>query len=176
MDFKYIDNTPIFKDFMNQYGEKVKTVFPILNNVEIETRIMSQEEENGETSDDLNDTPFYCNVEKKQILRSDKECNIYQLDKGEEMAIIAHEIGHIIIAHNGMSLSHFDEEKQADIFAAQIVGPNNIENALQKLYTHFHDSKKDALTELLCPTVNGKEELLKRLQAIREKTGGDIQH
>ena len=141
MKFKNLDGTPIFEIFMRKYELVVNNLFPELCGLEIETRSLTQVEEEGLSSSDVNNSPFCCDLEKVQILRSNKECNNCGLKEDEEMALIAHEIGHFIIAKKGLSV--LNEEELADSYGAKIVGNDSLKNALQKIYDSPFDTKND---------------------------------
>lgn len=82
-----------------------------------------------------------------QILRSNKECTNCGLKEDEEIALIAHEIGHFIIAQKGTSALNGNEEEWADSYAAKIVGNDSLKNALQKIYDSPSDTTNDDMNE-----------------------------
>lgn len=147
MKFKNLDNTPIFEIFMRKYELAVNNLFPELCGLEIETRSLTQVEEEGLSSDDVNNSPFCCDLKKMQILRSNKECTNCGLKEDEEIALIAHEIGHFIIAQKGTSALNGNEEEWADSYAAKIVGNDSLKNALQKIYDSPSDTTNDDMNE-----------------------------
>lgn len=169
MKFKNLDGTPIFEIFMRKYELVVNNLFPELCGLEIETRSLTQIEEEGLSSDDVNNSPFCCDLKKVQILRSNKECTNCGLKEDEEIALIAHEIGHFIIAQKGIDCTtRLDEEKMADSYAVKIVGRGSLKSALQKIYDSPSDTKNDTMNELFgYPTSKDiKNEILLRINCI----------
>lgn len=133
MNFINKDNTPIFHDFMDKYGSAVNCLYPELKDMEIIVSTLTQEEK--ESSDEDNeDSPFVCRTDKNIIKRSNEDCIKCGLNIDEEMALIAHEVGHFIVKYK--KLLSFPQQQQeifADGFAAKIVDKDHLINALENI-------------------------------------------
>lgn len=134
MKFINKDNTPIFDTFINKYGSVVNYLYPELKDVEITVSTLTQEEK--ESSDEDNeDSPFVCRTDKNTIKRSNEDCIKCGLNNDEEMALIAHEVGHFVVKKK--------EEILSDGYAAKIVDKNHLIVSLQKMKNNVNTENDD---------------------------------
>lgn len=126
---------PTASVFIQRYGDKLLKQYPALNTIEI--RFCNQMPRNGGLTP--NDTPY---MEQKitctlfEIHKDDDYIKRLELTTEDEMALVAHEFGHIIHILQGYknnSMNDIEDEKFADHKAEEIVGKQNILSALQKM-------------------------------------------
>lgn len=145
MKFINKDNTPIFDTFINKYGSVVDYLYPELKDVEITVSTLTQEEK--ESSDEDNeDSPFVCRTDKNTIKRSNEDCIKCGLNIDEEMALIAHEVGHFVVKKK--------EEILSDGYAAKIVDKNHLIVSLQKMANNVNTENDDMNAIFGCSTSN----------------------
>lgn len=134
MKFNNKDNTPIFDTFMNKYGSVINYLYPELNDVEITVSTLTQEEKES-SHENHQDSPFDCDVDKNTIKRSNEDCIKCDLNDDEEMALIAHEVGHFVVKKK--------EEILSDGYAAKIVDKNHLIVSLQKMANNVNTKNDD---------------------------------
>lgn len=153
MKFINKDNTPIFDTFMNKYGSVVNDLYPELKDVEITVSTLTQEEKES-LYEDYKDSPFGCNVNENTIKRSNENCIRCGLNNDEEMALIAHEVGHFVVNKK--------EEILSDGYAAKIVDKNHLIVSLQKMANNV-STKDDEMNDIVdLPTSNDVKQQIKQ--------------
>lgn len=151
MKFNNLDNTKIFDDFWNKYGESLH----FINDIIVKS-----------SNDDLdinNPYGFIPNNIPLTIERYSIPCSRFNFSPKEEFALIAHEFGHAYIQENSIQFSDIlEEECNADDYAVNLGLGNELKSALLKIYDNYQDSSDgwyDALPDLRNP----KKDLEKRI-------------
>lgn len=139
MNFINFDNTQIFNTFIDRFGGQI--------DLDVDIKVFSSSYESGRmililaNSDRNEDSPYRCSTYTKEISRSISLCSDCLLTEDEELACIAHEIGHIKYK-NELSKKRicesedlFDVEVYADKFAVELGLGSNLKNALLKIIT-----------------------------------------
>lgn len=130
MNFINKDNTAIFDDFFQKYGDMI--------DLDMNVNTYSSSYKEGGLSQAIkgiagDDSPFICDWKKFDIMRSIKCCGICNLKPEEEFALIAHEIGHLSATHKDLNLKNWDEELYADQLAVKLGLRDAISSALLKM-------------------------------------------
>jgi hypothetical protein len=140
MNFKNLDDTGIFDDFLLQYGSHINL------NVQLNGYSSNYKGNTGifETLKNWND-PNYIYLDNTpymnwvfaafplEIVRSVNCCKKCCFTKDEEFALIAHEIGHIDAVYRKLALSKIDEELYADAYAVNLGLAKDLKAALSKM-------------------------------------------
>lgn len=148
--FNNLDNTEIFNRFYKKYRNRVVSINTEIN-VCCSTSGKGNISNNEYTKDLIKDTPYSCNTYYKEIIKSDEVCKSCNLDNDEEMALIAHELGHMYIAYN--NIKYENEEFEADDYVKNFGLSSHLKSALHKM-----------LKSNLSPKQN--DELQKRIERI----------
>lgn len=173
MKFIYKDNTPIFDTFMNKYGQEVNYLYPELKDVEITVSTLTQEEKESPYENNK-DSPFVCDVDKNTIKCSDEDCIRCGLNNDEEMALIAHEVGHFVIDRRGLTppcpIGEYNEkeEKLADGFAVQVVDEDYLISALQKMADNISTKNDENEDWGYSTSKDEKEHFIQRIKNLIE--------
>lgn len=128
--------------FIKRYGSKLEGQYPELKNIKVicyETM-----PSNGNLS--IDDTPYLVegttNPHEFELHTDDNIKKMFNFSPDEEMALIAHEFGHIIHKLQGKGQSGPADECFADSVAAKVVGKDITLSALQKIrdyqMAHIH--------------------------------------
>lgn len=128
--FNNLDNTEIFNKFYKIYGNRVVSINTEIN-VCCSTSGKGEITNNKFTNDLIKDTPYAYNSYYNEIIKSDEVCKSCNLNNDEEMALIAHELGHIYIAHNKIECKN--EEFEADDYVKKIGLSSHLKSALRKM-------------------------------------------
>lgn len=161
MKFINKDNTPIFDTFMNKYESAVNSLYPELEDVEITVSTLTQEEKESPNKDN-EDSPFVCDVYENTIQRSNEDCIRCGLNDDDEMALIAHEVGHFVVKKK--------EEMLSDGYAAKIVDKNHLIVSLRKMANNVN-TKNDDMNDAFgyVTSDNVKVDIQQRIDILNKK-------
>lgn len=128
MGFNNLDNTKIFDDFWDKYGQSLQHIDDI----------------KVESSDDVSDINNPYGIDTSQdpmiIKRYRIQCSRFNFSQGEEFALIAHELGHAYIQENSKQFSYIlEEECNADDYAVNLGLGNELKSALEKIRKNYQD-------------------------------------
>ncbi len=136
MKFKNSNQISIFDEFTNLYGKTVDTLYPEMQAITV----------NVCTNDIIStvssgDSPFFYDKDSNgyKIEYAPKCCDDYEFTDDEKFALIAHELGHIILDLKNQSNCDSQaeelqaEELQADKIASTIINKDYLKSALQKM-------------------------------------------
>lgn len=164
MKFKNSNQISIFDEFANLYGKTVDTLFP-----QIQAIVIDVSTNNAPSTTSSGDSPFLVNGNSNnyEIVYAIQCCNDCKFTNKEKFALIAHELGHIIIELNNQSSHDLQEELQADKIASKIVDGNYLKNALQKM-ANLIDINNDWSDILdVSPTNETVNNLITRIESLQ---------
>lgn len=126
MGFNNLDNTKIFYDFWDKYGQSLQHIDDI----------------KVESSDDVSDINNPYDIDTSQvpmtIKRYNFQCSRFNFSQGEEFALIAHELGHANIKVNNIKFQDKqDEEYEADLYAIRLGLGFSLKKALKKICQNY---------------------------------------
>lgn len=163
MNFKVLNQIPIFDKFAIYYGKRVDTLYSEMQTITV----------NVCTNDIIStissgDSPFFQGKDSNgyKIEYAIKCCDDYQFTDNEKFALIAHELGHIILELNNQDSDNLQEELQADEIASEIVDRNYLKNALQKI-ADLIDINNDWSELDVSPTSETKNNLITRIESLQ---------
>ena len=134
MIFNNVNNLSVVDDFVAKYGNIIINEYPQLENLDIAIYKDTQLPYKLQFFDSDEDSPYMCNYSIKKIIRHENAYNNCGFLAEEEMAILAHELGHIIARHYGTeSTEPLQKEFQADDFAIYLGLAEEMKSALQKM-------------------------------------------
>lgn len=145
MNFNNLDKTKIFDDFYQKFKGKINldSTISIYNSDYREGNIVQQ----LELTD--NDSPYICDVQNFEIMRSKSICSTCNFTQEEEFALIAHELGHLNVRLNNIKCKDIqDEEYKADEYAIKLGLGNELKSALGKILVAYQ-GKSDEWVEML---------------------------
>lgn len=151
MGFNNLDNTKIFDDFWDKYGQSLQHIDDII----------------VESSDDVSDINNPYGIDTSQVPMTIKrygiQCSRFNFSQGEEFALIAHELGHAYIQENPKQFSDIlEEECTADDYAVSLGLGNELKSALIKIFNNYQD-KLEGWYDMLTNLRNPKKDLEKRI-------------
>ena len=127
MGFNNLDNTKIFDDFWDKYGQSLQHIDDII----------------VESSDDVSDinNPYGIDTSKvpMNIKRYRIQCSRFNFSQGEEFALIAHELGHANIKKNNIQCKGLQEEFEADDYAVGLGLRSELKSALENICRGYQD-------------------------------------
>ena len=159
MNFNNLDRTKIFDAFYQKFKGKINldSTISIYNSDYKEGNIVRQLELTG------NDSPYICDVQNSEIMRSESICSTCNFTLEEEFALIAHELGHFNVKLNNIKCNNTqDEEYNADNYAVNLGLRNELKNALIKIYYNYQNSSEgwyDMLPDLRDPKKDLEERI-----------------
>lgn len=164
MNFKNSNQIPIFDEFANLYGEIVDTHYSQIQAIAIDVSTS-----NTISTTSSGDSPFLVNGNSNnyEIVFAIQCCNDYKFTNEEKFALIAHELGHIIIELNNQSSHDLQEELQADKIASKIVDKNNLKNALQKIADLIDTNNDWSELDYVSKTKDIKKNLIIRIELLQ---------
>ena len=136
MNFNNIDKTEIFDAFLEKYRDKIdlNSTISVYNSDCQGGNIVQQLESTK------NDSPYICDVENFEIMRSESIWSACNFTQKEEFALIAHELGHLNIKLNDIECNDTqDEECKADDYAVKLGLKSELKSALSKMLTYCSD-------------------------------------
>lgn len=145
MIFNNPNNEQIFEDFKNNYMPIIdglyKDTFQRYFQTDVYTDTgafvgFSNDTKSPIYNPQKSDTPFQCLnnfMGHTEIMRHKACCDAAGFTPEEQIALIAHEIGHFIATIERVQVRDFDEEVFADSIAVMIGLKNEIVSAIQKL-------------------------------------------
>lgn len=151
MGFNNLDNTKIFDDFWDKYGQSLQHIDDII----------------VESSDDVSDINNPYGIDTSQVHMTIKryriQCLRFNFSQGEEFALIAHELGHAYIQENPKQFSNIlEEECNADDYAVNLGLGNELKSALLKIYYNYQDPS-EGWYDMLPDLRNPKKDLEERI-------------
>lgn len=153
MGFNNLDNTKIFDDFWDKYGQSLQHIDDII----------------VESSDDVSDINNPYGIDKSQvpmtIKRYSNPCSRFNFSQGEEFALIAHELGHAYIQENSIQCNGFEEECKADDYVVKLGLGNDLKSALTNIFNNFQDSV-GILYDAFSNVIDPKKELKERIDRL----------
>lgn len=144
MNFNNLDKTKIFDTFCQKFKDKI--------NLDSIISVYSSDYKEGNIVQQLelasNDSPYICDVQNSEIMRSDCICSTCNFTQEEEFALIAHELGHLNVKLNNIKCNNTQEEEyKADEYAVNLGLGNELESALEKILVCYQ-SKSDEWVEM----------------------------
>lgn len=151
MGFNNLDNTKIFDDFWDKYGQSLQHIDYII----------------VESSDDVSDINNPYGIDTSQVPMTIKryriQCSRFNFSQGEEFALIAHELGHAYIQENPKQFSDIlEEECTADDYAVNLGLGSELKSDLIKIFNNYQD-KLEGWYDMLPNLRNPKKDLEKRI-------------
>ena len=134
MIFQNVNDLPVVTDFEALYGQQLCNSCPELTNIDI--RIYTDKQGNGwiKKWDDSNNSPYTSNHAVNEIMRSEDVYEKCGFTREEEYAILAHELGHMVMGKRGQkSMNNLQEEKNADQMAVSLGLSGAMKTAIQKM-------------------------------------------
>ena len=159
MNFNNLDRTKIFDAFYQKFKGKINldSTISIYNSDYKEGNIVRQLELTG------NDSPYICDVQNSEIMRSEAICSTCNFTLEEEFALIAHELGHFNVRLNNIKCNDtHDEECNADDYAVNLGLGKELKSALIKICDNCQDSSEEWY-DILPNLRNLKEDFGKRI-------------
>lgn len=145
MIFLNVNNLSVVTDFEKLYGLQLCNSYPELTSTQI--KIYTDKLGDGwiKNWDSSNDSPYTSNHAINEIMRSDEIYNKCCFSREEEFAILAHELGHIVIGKKGLKImNNLQEEKEADRLAVSLGLKEPLKIAIQKMIDHNINPQKNA--------------------------------
>ena len=135
MIFKNINNLSVVDYFVAKYGDIIVNKYPQLENLGIKTCIDTQAKGWLKEVDNDKNSPYMSNPACNVIFKHEDSFNKCGFIAEEEMAMIAHELGHIIIARilKQETENPFQKECQADDYPISLGLADAMKSALNKM-------------------------------------------
>ncbi len=146
MIFENINSLSIVDDFVAKYGDKIINKYSHLKDLGIKICIDTQAPALLKALDDCKDSPYMSNPSCNLIIKHKDTFNKCGFLVNEEMAIIAHELGHIIaFISKEVPKEQLQKEYQADDFSIFLGLADELKSALKKMVEAdiCPDSNKD---------------------------------
>lgn len=159
MNFNNLDKTKIFDTFCQKFKDKINlnSTISVYNSDYKEGNIVRQLELTG------NDSPYICDVQNSEIMRSESICSTCNFTLEEEFALIAHELGHFNVRLNNIKCNDtHDEECNADDYVVNLGLGKELKSALIKICDNCQDSSEEWY-DILPNLQNLKKDLEKRI-------------